>query len=92
MIKEIIGILLNKKVFENEDRRNDYLIKHNFKTNFRKKKPILKNDYYLYKQKDYIKYERIDTKTFSNNIKLIIGYKNKDLEIKQKKIKLNKNK
>ena len=76
MKKDIIGILLFKKSFHEKETRNNFLNKTGFKTNFRKKEPIIKNNYYLYKQKDFIKYERIDEKVLNNGVKYLIGYKN----------------
>lgn len=74
--KTIIAVMLHKKPFEIEDRRIDYLSKNNFKFNFRKKKPFLKGDYYLYKQKDYIKFNRTEEKILNNSVKYLFGYKN----------------
>ena len=86
-MKDIIAVLLFKKSFENEDRRNNYLKKNNLKNNFRKKKPIMKNNYIMYKQKDFIKYNRIEERILNNSVKYLIGFsdKKKKNKIKNKK-------
>ena len=86
-MKDIIAVLLFKKSFENEDRRNNYLKKNNLKNNFRKKKPIMKNNYIMYKQKDFIKYNRIEERILNNSVKYLIGFsdKKKNHKIKNKK-------
>ena len=73
--KHIIGVLLFKKMFDNEDTRIKYLLNNKFKTNFRKKKPQIRNNYYLYKQKDFIKYQRIEERILNNAVKYLVGYK-----------------
>ena len=76
MNKTIIAVMLHKKPFENEERRIDYLNNRNFKSSFRKKKPFLKGDYYLYKQKDYIKFIKTEERIVNNSVKYLFGYKN----------------
>ena len=75
MNKTLIAVMLHKKNFKHEETRIKYLDKYKLKTNFRKKKAFLKGDYYLYKQKDYIKFIKTEERIVNNSIKYLFGYK-----------------
>ena len=75
MKKEIIEIYLNKKTFKDLEHAEKIAKKWGFNTSFRKKKGLITETEYIFKQKDKSRYFEKNKIKINDNLSYLIGIK-----------------
>lgn len=74
-MKEIIEVIISRNNIKNLEHAEMLMKKWKFKINFRKKKPLIFDDKFIFKQKDKSRYYDKQKKIVNENLSVIIGVK-----------------
>ena len=75
MKKEIIEVYLNKETFNNLEHAEKFAQKWGYNIGFRKKKGLVTESEYIFKQKDKSRYGNKSKVIINDNLQLLIGVK-----------------
>lgn len=74
-MKEIIEVIIQRNEIKSIEHAEMLMKKWGYKINFRKKKPLIFDDKFIFKQKDKSRYYDKQKKIVNENLSVIIGVK-----------------